>query len=54
MAEIELLAMETPKESWEMDGFDEKLEAALRRKNDGNAYFSKVLYLGGEAVGARG
>lgn len=42
VVEVDLVGMEAPKESWEMDVFEEKLEAALKRKTDGNGFFSKV------------
>jgi len=38
--QITLLEFTKEKESWEMDTFQEKEEAAMRRKNEGNKFFS--------------
>jgi len=39
--EIKLLEFKKEKESWEMDTFTEKEEAAIRRKTEGNNFFAK-------------
>jgi len=42
--QIELVSFEKEKETWEMDSFSEKKDAALRRKNDGNKFYSSNKY----------
>jgi FK506-binding protein 4/5 len=40
-ADIELVELTPPQETWELNGFAEKLDFALKRKADGNNFFSK-------------
>eukprot|EP01121_Diplochlamys_sp_Union-15-3_P013706 TRINITY_DN4290_c0_g2_i2.p1 TRINITY_DN4290_c0_g2~~TRINITY_DN4290_c0_g2_i2.p1 ORF type:complete len:417 (-),score=91.15 TRINITY_DN4290_c0_g2_i2:82-1332(-) len=42
--EVHLKEFQKEKDSWEMDGFDEKYEAASKRKEQGNELFKNQLY----------
>jgi len=42
--EIEILNFEKEKEAWELDNFTERKEAAVKRKTEGNSYYSNNKY----------